>query len=162
MQKGEMPDAPKPAPIGERTIAYSVRMFRLYRLLARDSAGRLIARRLLRSATSVGANAREAQAGQSRADFIAKTSVAHKEATQSRYWLRLIREACLQQPTSSANCKMKQNRSSASSVRNWCQQSAAGPERVVLRPTIRAWSLMVWHDPTFCSLNSAFCIGGTE
>jgi four helix bundle protein len=85
-----------PIPIGERTIAYAVRVVQLYRALARDSAGRVIARQLLRSATSVGANIHEAQAGQSRADFIAKMSIAHKEATESRYWLRLISEARLQ------------------------------------------------------------------
>jgi len=85
-----------PIPIGERTIAYAVRVVQLYRALARDSAGRVIARQLLRSATSVGANIHEAQAGQSRADFIAKMSIAHKEATESRYWLRLIGEARLQ------------------------------------------------------------------
>jgi four helix bundle protein len=85
-----------PIPIGDRTVAYSVRVIRLYRVLARDSAGRVIARQLLRSATSIGANVHEAQAGQSRADFIAKMSIAHKEATESRYWLRLITEARLQ------------------------------------------------------------------
>src|SRR5215210_7688788 len=82
-----------PIPMGERTIAYAVRVVQLYRALARDSAGRVIARQLLRSATSVGANIHEAQAGQSRADFIAKMSIANKEATESRYWLRLISEA---------------------------------------------------------------------
>jgi four helix bundle protein len=55
----------------------------------------VIGRQLLRSATSVGANAHEAQAAQSRADFIAKMSIAHKEARESSYWLRLIDEAAL-------------------------------------------------------------------
>jgi four helix bundle protein len=82
-----------PVPIAERTITYSVRVIHLYRTLAGDAAGRVIARQLLRSATSVGANVHEAQAGQTRADFIAKMSIAHKEATESRYWLRLISEA---------------------------------------------------------------------
>jgi four helix bundle protein len=88
-------DSPGPIPIGERTIGYSVRVIQLYRALARDSTGRVIARQLLRSATSVGANVHEAQAGQTRADFIAKMSIAHKEATESRYWLRLIAKAAL-------------------------------------------------------------------
>ncbi|MFN0073154.1 MAG: four helix bundle protein [Chloroflexota bacterium] len=84
-----------PISITERSIAYSVRMIQLYRELSSDSAGRVIARQLLRSATSVGANVHEAQAGQSKADFIAKMSIAHKEATESRYWLRVIAEAQL-------------------------------------------------------------------
>ncbi|WP_367280371.1 four helix bundle protein [Sulfuricaulis sp.] len=50
---------------------------------------------LLRSATSVGANIEEAGAGQSRRDFISKLSIARKEANESRYWLRLMRDAML-------------------------------------------------------------------
>jgi four helix bundle protein len=45
---------------------------------------------LLKAGTSVGANLEEAQAGQSRADFISKNSIALKEARESNYWLRLI------------------------------------------------------------------------
>ena len=48
---------------------------------------------LLRSATSVGANIEEAGAGQSRRDFISKLAIARKEANESRYWLRLMRDA---------------------------------------------------------------------
>jgi four helix bundle protein len=46
--------------------------------------------KLLRSGTSVGANVQEAQAGQSRADFISKYSIALKEARETLYWLRLL------------------------------------------------------------------------
>jgi four helix bundle protein len=49
----------------------------------------------LRSGTSIGANVHEAQGGQSKADFIAKVSIAKKEARESAYWLRLILEAGL-------------------------------------------------------------------
>ena len=45
---------------------------------------------LLRAATSVGANAEEAQAGQSRADFISKNGICLKEARETHYWLRLL------------------------------------------------------------------------
>jgi four helix bundle protein len=48
---------------------------------------------LLRSGTSIGANVHEAQGGQSRADFIAKISIAQKETLETGYWLRLIRES---------------------------------------------------------------------
>jgi len=53
---------------------------------------RLIANQLLRSGTSIGANAEEAQAGQSRADFISKYAIAQKEARETHYWLRLLIE----------------------------------------------------------------------
>jgi four helix bundle protein len=47
----------------------------------------------LRSGTSIGANVEEAQAGQSRADFSSKYSIALKEARETIYWLRLLKES---------------------------------------------------------------------
>ena len=76
----------------ERTIAYSLRIIKVYRELERDSVGRVIGKHFLRSGTSIGANVHEAQGGQSKADFIAKMSIAHKEARESAYWMRLIQE----------------------------------------------------------------------
>jgi four helix bundle protein len=49
-----------------------------------------MARQLLRSGTSIGANVEEAQASQSKADFISKYSIACKEARETHYWLRLL------------------------------------------------------------------------
>ena len=77
----------------KRTIAYSLRIIKVYRELERDSVGRIIGKQLLRSGTSIGANIHEAQGGQSKADFIAKMSIAHKEARESAYWIRVIKEA---------------------------------------------------------------------
>jgi four helix bundle protein len=51
---------------------------------------RTISYQLLKAGTSVGANLEEAQAGQSKADFISKNSISLKEARESHYWLRLI------------------------------------------------------------------------
>ena len=79
----------------ERTVDYSLRIVKLYRELEKDSAGRVLGKQLLRSGTAIGANVHEAQGGQSKADFIAKISIAHKEARESAYWLRLIQEADL-------------------------------------------------------------------
>jgi len=52
-----------------------------------------LSKQLLRSATSIGANVEEALAGQSRADFLSKMSIASKEARESNYWLRLLRDS---------------------------------------------------------------------
>ena len=52
-----------------------------------------ISSQLIRSGTSIGANVEEALAGQSRKDFFAKMSIASKEARETNYWLRLIRDA---------------------------------------------------------------------
>jgi four helix bundle protein len=48
--------------------------------------------------TSIGANIHEGQGGQSRPDFIAKYSIAHKEALETAYWLRVIEEAKIISP----------------------------------------------------------------
>ena len=53
----------------------------------------ILTKQLLRSGTSIGANVVEAQQAQSRADFISKLSIALKEAVETNYWLRILKEA---------------------------------------------------------------------
>src|SRR4051794_11072670 len=80
--------------LGERLFAFAMRIIRVYQAVAKQSdLGRVLGRQLLRSGTSVGANYEEGQAGQSRADFICKASIALKEARETRYWLRLTEAA---------------------------------------------------------------------
>lgn len=81
--------------IRERAFKYALRAIKLYQFLQEqtDSAGWIIAKQYLRSATSIGANVAEAQSGESRADFIHKYSIAQKEARESLYWLRLLAES---------------------------------------------------------------------
>lgn len=50
----------------------------------------VVAKQLLKSGTSVGANINEAQSAESKADFIHKLKIAHKELLESEYWLKLI------------------------------------------------------------------------
>jgi four helix bundle protein len=54
-----------------------------------------ISTQLLRSSTSIGANVEEALAAQSRKDFFAKMCIASKEARETNYWLRLIKDAAI-------------------------------------------------------------------
>jgi four helix bundle protein len=76
-----------------RTLSFSVEVVRFVATLPRNEiAPGVIARQLLRSATSIGANYREANRAESREDFIHKTAVAQKEASETDYWL----EICLQ------------------------------------------------------------------
>lgn len=80
--------------ITERSFSFSVRIVRLCRFLEKQGrVSRTLADQLLRSGTSIGANVEEAQAGQSKADFIAKMSIARKEARETHYWLRLLKES---------------------------------------------------------------------
>jgi four helix bundle protein len=53
----------------------------------------IIARQLLKSGTSIGANIREAQGCESKADFIHKLKISHKEAEETEYWLLLCKKA---------------------------------------------------------------------
>lgn len=53
----------------------------------------LLGGQLLKSGTSIGANVREAQSCESRADFIHKLKIAHKEAEETEYWFMLCQEA---------------------------------------------------------------------
>ena len=77
--------------IKERTFDFAVRIIKLCRFLDDSSkTAQTISRQLLRSGTSVGANIEEAQAGQSKADFISKISIALKEARETFYWLKLL------------------------------------------------------------------------
>ena len=81
----------KPPDIVARTFQFALRIVELANQLDnyRGSADVLI-RQILRSGTSIGANIEEAQAAESKADFIHKYNIALKEARETKYWLRLI------------------------------------------------------------------------
>ena len=49
-----------------------------------------MSKQLLRSGTSIGANVSEAEQAQSKPDFISKMSIALKEASETKYWIRLL------------------------------------------------------------------------
>ncbi len=69
-----------------------MRVVKLYQFLSKEHKEYVLSKQLLRSGTSVGANINEAQAGQSKADFIAKMSIASKEARETKYWIELLCE----------------------------------------------------------------------
>lgn len=81
-----------PRDIRNRSLQYSLRAIKLYQALqeAKDGAGWILGKQYLRAATSIGANIEEAQAGESRGDFIHKYGIAQKETRESLYWLRLM------------------------------------------------------------------------
>jgi four helix bundle protein len=75
--------------IQELSFEFSLQIIQLYKLLV-EKKEFVISKQLLRCGTSIGANIEEALAGQSRKDFIAKMSIASKEARETKYWLRLL------------------------------------------------------------------------
>ena len=73
--------------------AFALRIVKLYKFLIEEKHEYVISKQLLRSGTSIGANVHEAKNAQSRPDFCSKMSIALKEATESGYWLDLLKDA---------------------------------------------------------------------
>ena len=78
--------------VKEKSYLFSLKVIKLYKKLTEEKEF-IISKQLLRSGTSIGANIEEALAGQSRRDFIAKMSIWSKEARETKYWLRLLRDS---------------------------------------------------------------------
>lgn len=78
--------------VNEKSYAFALRVIGLARWL-RQQREYEIAGQVLRSGTSIGSNTEEALAGISRADFVVKTGIASKEARETHYWLRLLRDS---------------------------------------------------------------------
>ena len=79
--------------IQQRTENFAVRVIKAYcQLKTRnfDDAGKVLSQQFLRSGTSIGANCAEAFYAQSKNDYIAKYSIALKEAAETQYWIRIM------------------------------------------------------------------------
>ncbi len=77
----------------DKSKAFAIRIIRFYSYLQKEKGEHVISKQLLRSGTSIGANARESNNAQSTADFINKLSIALKEADETAYWLELLYES---------------------------------------------------------------------
>ena len=73
-----------------KAFEFAVRVIKLYQYLSKEHSEFVLSKQLLRCGTSIGANINEAQAGQSKADFVAKMSIASKESREAKYWLELL------------------------------------------------------------------------
>ena len=79
--------------IRDRTYIFGIRIINFCRKLPSDRVSGAICSQLVRSGTSIGANTEEAQDAMSRADFVKTLSIALKEARETYYWLRILRDA---------------------------------------------------------------------
>ena len=77
--------------IQNKSFQFAIRIVNLCKLLRTERREYTLSGQLLKSGTSIGANISEAQHAQSRADFLSKLNIALKEATETKYWLRLLR-----------------------------------------------------------------------
>ena len=79
--------------LAERTKAFSLDIIEMSGSLPRTTAAQVLKKQILHSATSIGANYREASRGRSKPEFIAKIGDCLKEAEETGYWLELLGEA---------------------------------------------------------------------
>ncbi|MDI3320501.1 four helix bundle protein [Pinibacter soli] len=75
----------------DKTFSFSIRIIKLFQYLKTKRTDKELIGQLLRSGTSIGANAEEAIGGSSRKDFVHKLKIAYREARETRYWLRLLK-----------------------------------------------------------------------
>ena len=76
----------------DKSYQFARRIIRLYKHLSAEQREFVLSRQVLRSGTSIGANVTEADEAQSKSDFVSKLSIALKEAVETEYWLRLLRD----------------------------------------------------------------------
>ena len=74
----------------DKSLLFAARIVKLNKYLTKEKKETVIAKQIIRSATSIGANTNEAIYGQSKADFIAKLQISLKETAETEYWLRLL------------------------------------------------------------------------
>lgn len=76
----------------EKSYSFAIRIVKLSRCLQAEKKEFVLSKQLLRSGTAIGALIREAEFGQSKADFANKMSIALKEANETDYWLSILRD----------------------------------------------------------------------
>ena len=74
----------------DKSIAFAARIVKIHDFLIKNKTGLTIAKQVIRSGTSIGANINEANYGQSPADFISKMHIALKETAETEYWIKLL------------------------------------------------------------------------
>ena len=74
----------------DKTLLFASRIIKLNHFLVKEKREYVISKQIIRSATSIGANANEAIYGISKADFVAKLQISLKETAETEYWLRLL------------------------------------------------------------------------
>ena len=79
------------SPLLAKSKAFALEIIRVCNEIKRSQRESILTNQLVRSGTSIGANIREAFYAHSKADFIAKLSIALKEASEVNYWLRLLK-----------------------------------------------------------------------
>ncbi len=93
MKKGLNDMTGKPYDIQQRIFLFGLSIIRFSEQLPHSQVGKILCNQLVRSGTSIGANMEEVTAASSKQDFIYKATISLREARESNYWLRLIKES---------------------------------------------------------------------
>lgn len=75
-----------------KSYAFAVRIVKVFNYLSEQRKEYVLSKQLLRCGTSIGANIEEAIGGQSEKDFFAKLTISYKEARETHYWIRLLKD----------------------------------------------------------------------
>ncbi len=76
-----------------KSYDFSLNAIKAYKYLIETRKEFVLSKQFLRCATSIGANVEEGIAGQSKKDFIAKLQISYKEAKETHYWIRLLKDS---------------------------------------------------------------------
>ncbi len=79
--------------IQTKSYDFALKIVKLHRSLVENKKEFVLSKQLLRSGTSIGANIEEAIGGQSEKDFYAKLTISYKEARETKYWIRLLKDS---------------------------------------------------------------------
>ena len=79
--------------VRDKSYAFALRIIRAFKYLNQEQHEFVLSKQILRSGTAIGAMVKEAEHGQSRADFIHKMNIALKEANETEYWLMLLKDS---------------------------------------------------------------------
>ena len=79
-------------PLKDKSYQFAIRIVKLSQYLQRDKKEFVLSKQVLRSGTAIGALIREAEFGQSKADFTSKMNISLKEANETDYWLSLLKD----------------------------------------------------------------------
>jgi four helix bundle protein len=80
------------SPLKDKSYAFAIRVVKLSQFLQSEKKEYVLSKQVLRSGTAIGALIREAEFGQSKADFVSKMSISLKEANETEYWICILKD----------------------------------------------------------------------
>jgi four helix bundle protein len=83
----------KESVLRDKSYDFALRIVKLYKYIVAEKKEYVLSKQILRAGTSIGANVEEGNQAQSKGDFVHKLSIAQKEAFETDYWLRILRDS---------------------------------------------------------------------